>query len=82
MRAGGYPFGEPSIALHKSPATLAILAKTHYGEGGYYGYAEIGEERNTASGALDVVPRKTGDWDYGPFDPIEKDGMLWPWHTG
>ena len=54
--------------------------KTHYGDGGYYGYAEIGEgaEMLGILGHLDVVPPgKLEDWERDPFDPVEKDGMLY-----
>ena len=47
---------------------------------GYYGYAEIGEGKEMLGilGHLDVVPPgKLKDWEHDPFDPIEKDGMLY-----
>lgn len=79
--SGGYPFG-PAVdqALRKALDIAAELGfHTHYGEGGYYGYAEIGEgpEMLAILGHLDVVPPgKLKDWAHDPFDPIEKDGML------
>ena len=54
--------------------------RTHYGDGGYYGYAEIGEgaEMVGVLGHLDVVPPgKLEDWHAGPFDPVEVDGNLY-----
>ena len=79
---GGYPFGEPiDQALRKALQVAGSLGfKTQYGEGGYYGYAEIGEGKEMLGilGHLDVVPPgKLTDWDRDPFDPIEKDGMLY-----
>jgi succinyl-diaminopimelate desuccinylase len=79
---GGYPFG-PAIdqALRKTLQVAEGLGfKTHYGDGGYYGYAEVGEgaEMLGILGHLDVVPPgKLEDWDRDPFDPQEKDGMLY-----
>ena len=78
---GGYPFGEAiDQALRKALQVAGDLGfKTQYGEGGYYGYAEIGEGKEMLGilGHLDVVPPgKLSDWDRDPFDPIEKDGMI------
>jgi succinyl-diaminopimelate desuccinylase len=78
----GYPFGEAiDQALRKALQVAGDLGfKTQYGEGGYYGYAEIGEGKEMLGilGHLDVVPPgKLSDWENGPFDPIEKDGMLY-----
>ena len=80
--AGGYPFGEAiDQALRKALQIAAELGfKTHYGDGGYYGYAEVGEgaEMLGILGHLDVVPPgKLTDWERDPFDPAEKDGMLY-----
>jgi succinyl-diaminopimelate desuccinylase len=78
---GGFPFG-PGIdqALHKALQISAELGfKTHYGDGGYYGYAEVGQgsEMLGILGHLDVVPAgKLTDWARDPFDPYEKDGLL------
>ncbi len=80
--AGGFPFG-PAIdqALRKALQIAGELGfKTQYGDGGYYGFAEIGEgaEMLGILGHLDVVP--TGnleDWESDPFEPVEKDGMLY-----
>jgi succinyl-diaminopimelate desuccinylase len=78
---GGYPFGESiDQALRQALRTAGELGfRTHYGEGGYYGYAEIGEGKEMLGilGHLDVVPPgKREDWERDPFDPIEKDGMI------
>lgn len=79
---GGFPFG-PAIdqALHKALEVAASLGfRTYYGDGGYYGYAEIGEGQEMLGvlGHLDVVPPgKLKDWAHDPFDPVEKDGMLY-----
>ncbi len=79
---GPFPFGAAiDQALRKALQVAADLGfKTRYGDGGYYGYAEIGEgaEMLGILGHLDVVPPgKLTDWDRGPFDPVEKDGMLY-----
>ncbi len=80
--AGGYPFGAAvDQALRKALQIAGDLGfRTHYGDGGYYGYAEIGEgdEMVGILGHLDVVPAgNLEDWDHGPFDPVEIDGMLY-----
>ncbi len=80
--AGGYPFGEAiDQALRKALQIAGDLGfKTHYGDGGYYGYRRDrrGEEMLGILGHLDVVPPgKLADWDRDPFDPVEKDGMLY-----
>jgi succinyl-diaminopimelate desuccinylase len=79
---GGYPFGVAiDRALRKALQVAGDLGfKTQYGDGGYYGFAEIGEgpEMLGILGHLDVVPPgKLQDWERDPFDPIEKDGMLY-----
>ncbi len=79
---GGFPFGEAvDRALRKALQIAGDLGfRTHYGDGGYYGYAEIGEGEELVGilGHLDVVPTgKLEDWDCGPFDPVEIDGMLY-----
>jgi len=79
---GGYPFGEAiDRALRKTLQIAGELGfRTHYGDQGYYGYAEIGEGREMLGilGHLDVVPPgKLEDWDRGPFEPVEIDGMLY-----
>lgn len=79
---GGYPFGVAvDQALQKALELAGELGfRTQYGDGGYYGYAEIGEgaEMLGILGHLDVVPPgKLEDWETGPFDPVEKDGMLY-----
>jgi succinyl-diaminopimelate desuccinylase len=80
--ATGSPFGEDvDRALRKALEIAADLGfRTRYGEGGYYGFAEIGEgvELVGILGHLDVVPPgKLEDWERGPFDPIEIDGKLY-----
>jgi succinyl-diaminopimelate desuccinylase len=80
--AGGYPFGEAvDRALRKALEIAAGLGfRTHYGDGGYYGFAEIGEGKELVGvlGHLDVVPPgKLDDWTHDPFDPAEIDGMLY-----
>jgi predicted dipeptidase len=80
--AGGYPFG-PAVdqALRKALQIAAGLGfRTHYGDGGYYGIAEIGagEDMVGILGHLDVVPAGSlDDWITPPFDPVERDGMLY-----
>ena len=78
----GYPFGEAiDQALRKALELAAGLGfRIQYGDGGYYGFAEIGEgdEMLGILGHLDVVPPgNLEDWEHDPFDPIEKDGMLY-----
>ena len=54
--------------------------RTRYGDGGYYGIAQVGEgtEMLGILGHLDVVPAgKLADWKRDPFDPAEKDGLLY-----
>jgi succinyl-diaminopimelate desuccinylase len=80
--AGGYPFGAAiDQALRKTLQIAGEIGfKTHYGDGGYYGYAEIGEGKEMLGilGHLDVVPPgKLEDWMHGPFDPVEMDGLLY-----
>lgn len=80
--ADGFPFG-PAVdqALRQALQIAGDLGfRTHYGDGGYYGYAEIGagEEMVGILGHLDVVPPgKLEDWDHGPFEPVELDGSLY-----
>lgn len=80
--AGGFPFG-PDVdnALRKALEIAGGLGfRTHYGEGGYYGYAEMGEGQELLGilGHLDVVPAgNLEDWATHPFDPVERDGMLY-----
>ena len=58
--AGGLPFGEAIVqALRKALQIAGNLGfRTHYGDGGYYGFAEVGEgaEMLGILGHLDVVP--------------------------
>ncbi len=80
--AGGFPFG-PAIdqALRKALQIAGDLGfMTKYGDGGYYGFAEVGEgaEMLGILGHLDVVPPgKLKDWNHDPFDPIEKGDFLY-----
>src|SRR3990172_10752205 len=71
---GGYPFGVAiEQALRKALEIASELGfRTHYGDGGYYGFAEVGEgtEMLGILGHLDVVPPgKLKDWERDPFDP-------------
>ena len=79
---GGYPFGEAiDQSLRKALQIAGNLGfKTQYGDGGYYGFAQIGEgaEMLGILGHLDVVPPgDLEDWDHDPFDPVEIDGLLY-----
>jgi len=79
---GGYPFG---AAIDQALRTALEIAgdlgfRTEYGDGGYYGFTEVGEGKEMLGilGHLDVVPPgNLTDWKHDPFDPIEKDGMLY-----
>src|SRR4030042_3817768 len=78
--AGGFPFGKNvDQALRKALQIAGELGfRTQYGDGGYYGIAEVGEGKEMLGilGHLDVVPAgKLTDWKRDPFDPAEKDGM-------
>jgi predicted dipeptidase len=80
--AGGYPFGlAVDQALRYALQIAASLGfRTHYGDGGYYGFAEIGagEELVGVLGHVDVVPPgKLEDWARDPFDPVQIDSMLY-----
>jgi acetylornithine deacetylase/succinyl-diaminopimelate desuccinylase-like protein len=80
--AGGFPFGAAiDQALRKALQIAGDLGfRTQYDDGGYYGIAEIGEGKEMLGilGHLDVVPPgKLKDWNRDPFDPAEKDGMLY-----
>jgi succinyl-diaminopimelate desuccinylase len=80
--AVGTPFGEAiDQALLKTLEVAGTLGfRTQYGDGGYYGFAEVGEGKEMLGilGHLDVVPPATlSDWEHDPFDPIEKDGMIY-----
>ena len=79
---GGYPFGKNVDQALRTALQIAgdIGFRTKYGDGGYYGYAEVGEGKEMLAilGHLDVVPvGKLTDWKRNPFDPAEKDGMLY-----
>ena len=69
---GRYPFGAAvDQALRKALQIAGDLGfRTHYGDGGYYGYAEIGEgvELVGVLGHLDVVP--PGNWRTGTPDRL------------
>lgn len=80
--AGRYPFGDAiDQALRKALQIASDLGfETRYGDGGYYGFADVGEGAQMLGilGHLDVVPPgKLEDWEHDPFDPVEKDGMLY-----
>jgi succinyl-diaminopimelate desuccinylase len=80
--AGGYPFGAAiDQALRKALQIASDFGFiTQYSDGGYYGFAEVGQgaEMLGILGHLDVVPPgKLKDWKRGPFDPVEIDGMLY-----
>jgi succinyl-diaminopimelate desuccinylase len=80
--AGGFPFGDAiDQALWKTLHIAGDLGfRVEYGPDGYYGFAEIGEGKEMLGilAHLDVVPPgKLADWEHDPFDPIEKDGMLY-----
>ncbi len=80
--AGGLPFGpEVDRALRQALATAAGLGlRVHYDPGGYYGYAEVGDgpEILGVLGHVDVVPAgNLEDWASHPFEPVERDGMLY-----
>jgi predicted dipeptidase len=77
-----YPFGEAiDQALRKALHIAGDLGyRIEYGSGGYYGLAEVGagEDMLGILGHLDVVPPgKLDDWARDPFDPVEKDGMIY-----
>lgn len=80
--ADGFPFG-PAVdrALRKALEIAAGLGfRTFYEEDGYYGYAEVGEGQEILGimGHVDVVPAGSlEDWAIYPFDPVERDGMLY-----
>jgi succinyl-diaminopimelate desuccinylase len=78
----GYPFGEAvDQALRKALEIAGHLGfRTHCGDGGYYGFAEMGDGQELVGvlGHLDVVPPgKLEDWEHDPFNPVEIDGMLY-----
>jgi succinyl-diaminopimelate desuccinylase len=79
---GGYPFGEAVDRALRHALQIAgdLGFRTLYGEGGYYGFAEIGEgdEMVGILGHVDVVPPgNLGDWHTDPFDPVELNGMVY-----
>jgi predicted dipeptidase len=79
---GGYPFGAGVDQALRVTLRIAgdLGFRTYYGDGGYYGYAEIGEgvELLGVLGHLDVVPPgKLADWAHDPFEPVEADGLLY-----
>jgi succinyl-diaminopimelate desuccinylase len=78
----GSPFG-PAIsqALHTTLEIAQGLGfRVHCDDEGYYGYAEIGEGEQLVGilGHLDVVPPgNLEEWATPPFEPVEKEGMLY-----
>jgi predicted dipeptidase len=80
--ADGFPFGKSvDQALRKAIEIAGGLGfRTRYGDGGYYGFAEIGEGEDLVGvlGHVDVVPPGNLDeWERDPFDPVEIDGMVY-----
>ncbi len=80
--AGGFPFGEPiDQALRVALQIAAGLGfRTRYGDGGYYGLADVGEGQQMLGvlGHLDVVPPgNLKDWKHHPFAPVERGGKLY-----
>jgi succinyl-diaminopimelate desuccinylase len=78
----GFPFGAAvDQALRRALQIAGDMGfRAHYGDDGYYGYAEIGkgEEMVGVLGHVDVVPPgRLEDWEHDPFDPVEIDGMLY-----
>ena len=78
----GCPFGAAVDQALRVALQIAgdLGFRTHYGDGGFYGYAETGEgaEMVGVLGHLDVVPPgNLADWAHDPFDPAEADGMLY-----
>jgi len=83
---GRYSFGAAVDQALRAALQIAgdLGFRTHYGDRGYYGYAEIGEgaEMVGVLGHLDVVPPgKLEDWERDRFDSVEADGMLYSWGT-
>jgi len=79
---GGFPFGEGiDQVLRKTLEIAAGLGfRTRYGDGGFYGIAEIGvgDDMIGILGHLDVVPAgNLAEWACDPFEPVEVDGMLY-----
>ncbi len=79
---GGYPFGKGvDQALRKALEIASILGySTRYGDGGYYGIAEVGEGEEMIGILchLDVIPAgNLAEWDDDPFEPREVDGMVY-----
>ena len=78
----GYPFGKAvHEALQKAVDIAAELGlRTWYDGAGYYAWAEIGEgeEMIGVIGHMDVVPPGNPEsWITPPFEPDERDGMLY-----
>jgi predicted dipeptidase len=77
----GFPFGKGVDDVLRETLEISerLGFRTKYGEGGYYGYAEVGygEELIGVLGHLDVVPAGELDtWDTDPFHPVEKEGKI------
>jgi acetylornithine deacetylase/succinyl-diaminopimelate desuccinylase-like protein len=79
---GGYPF-EAAVdqALRKGLQIAGELGlRTQYSDGGYYGYSQVGDRAVTLGilGYLDMVPPgKLKDYERLPFDPVEREGLLY-----
>ena len=77
----GAPFGKACLDALKAASDMFAAAGCKsgvYGEGSY-GLAEFGEGKTTIGvfGHSDVVPVSEGWITTAPFDPIEKDGVLY-----
>lgn len=77
-----YPYGKNiDDALRKALSICEELGfNTYYGEGGYYGYAEVGEGEEMLGilGHLDVVPAgERANWNYEPFNGEIDNGKLY-----
>jgi predicted dipeptidase len=77
----GFPFGKGVDGVLRKTLEISerLGFRTKYGDGGYYGYAEVGhgEELIGILGHLDVVPAgELDNWDTDPFHPVEKEGKI------
>lgn len=76
------PFGKPIEAALRQALEIAegLGFRTVIGNGGAYGYAEIGSGLRMAAvlGHVDVVPAGSlNEWRTDPFDPVIADGRLY-----
>jgi len=77
-----FPFGKSIDDALREALKIAegLGFKTKYDPDGYFGYAEVGkgEELVGLLGHMDVVPPGNLDsWETGPFEPFEKDGVMY-----